>query len=187
MKLYNVLPVVLSAAVLLTPAAALAQEGRACSNELVAGDWGYLKTGTVSLPSGPAGFAAVGRITLRGDGGLSGTQDANIGGNAAKGELRGTYTVNADCTSSMTVDVVDPASGSLLRTVLMAVVFDDKAMELRGIVTRLTLPNGVSLPQVITGSARRVFPDHNCPLTDDDGGGHEGRWHPRAFRHTGER
>jgi hypothetical protein len=42
------------------------------------------------------------------------------------------------------------------RTIGMALVIDDDARELRGLVTSLVLPNGASLRSVITALAKRV-------------------------------
>ena len=138
---------------------ALAHGNRSCTVRAVAGDWAYLKTGTVILPTGAVPFAAVGRITLDHDGSLTGTQDNSVGGSVGKGELRGSWSLEPDCTCEMTVEVLDASSGALLRTVRMAVVFDDHGTELRGIVTSLELPSGAILPQAITGTARRLFPE----------------------------
>jgi hypothetical protein len=156
-------PSLLAAAVLLvlsmgTTAFAHQYANRSCTVRDVVGDWAYLKTGTIILPTGAVPFAAVGRITLDHEGNLTGTQDNSVGGGIGKGELRGSWSLEPDCSCTMTVAVHDASSGALLRTVQMAVVFDDGGTELRGIVTSLVLPNGASLPQAITGTARKLFP-----------------------------
>jgi hypothetical protein len=139
-------------------AAAAAQDNPWCSTARVAGVWGYTKTGTLYLPNGTAApFGSVGTFTLDADGYATGTQLASVAGNIAGGELDGTFTIEPDCTGSMTVGVYDP-SGNLLRTISMSIVVDDKASELRALVTSLVLPNGMVLPAVITGQARRLFP-----------------------------
>lgn len=144
--------------VLALPILAVAQGRHGCSDRRVAGDWAYSKTGTLTLPNGATvGFAAVGRVSIDAHGNLWGTQDNNIGGNAGKGQLAGTYSLNDDCSATMVVDVLDVASGALLRTVQMSAIFDHDASELRLMVTKLVLPNGLALPQVITGSAARMF------------------------------
>ncbi len=148
------------AAVLMSMGTTVSAHGhRTCTVRDVAGDWAYLKTGTIVLPSGAVPFAAVGRITLDHEGNLTGTQDNSVGGSVGKGELRGTWSVEPDCTCAMSVEVIDASSGALLRTVHMAVLFDDGGAELRGIVTSLVLPNGAILPQAITGTARKIWPN----------------------------
>jgi len=133
-----------------------AQDDR-CSNARVAGEWGYTKTGTLYLPTGAVPFASIGKFTFEAGGDVSGTQEASVGGNVGKGQLNGTFAVDADCTGTMTVGVYD-LSGNLLRTVTVSLLFDDKVTELRGLVTSLVLPNGTRLPTVMSGEARRLFP-----------------------------
>ena len=140
-------------------AAAAAQDNPWCSTARVAGVWGYTKTGTLYLPNGVAApFGSVGTFTLDADGYAWGTLLASIAGSVAAGDLDGTFTIEPDCTGSMTVGVYDP-SGNLLRTISMSIVVDDKASELRALVTSLVLPNGTVLPAVITGQARKLFPN----------------------------
>ncbi len=138
-------------------AVASADDVRTCSSTGVAGEWGYTKTGTVILPTGAIPFASVGRVSLDVDGNLSGTNYSSSGGQVGKGEIRGTITVNPDCTGMMTGGLYDQ-SGNLLRALDMALVFDDNARELRMMVTSLALPNGMSLPSVIAGQGRKLFP-----------------------------
>jgi len=139
--------------------ATLAQDRPFCSNSHVAGEWGYTKTGTLFLPTGAAPFGTIGTFTLDADGCVAGRQLASVAGNVGGGVLYGTFTIDPDCTGTMTVSVYDP-SGNLLRTISMSVVVDDKARELRALVTSLVLPNGTSLPAVITGEARRLSMGH---------------------------
>lgn len=148
----------LVALVLACVAAAPRQGGPFCSNALVAGEWGYTKTGTIYLPTGAAApFGSTGTLALGANGYVTGTQLASVAGNLGGGTLYGTFTIEPACTGTMTVDVYDP-SGTLLRTVSMSLVIDDFGRELRALVTSLVLPNGTPLPAVITGGARRLFP-----------------------------
>ena len=123
-----------------------------------AGTWGYTKTGTIYLPTGAALFASIGTLTFDAAGNVTGTLEASLGGTIGNGEVAGTFTMNSNCSGTMAFGVYDQ-SGNLLRTVTMALVLDDKARELRGLMTSLVLPNGMSLPTVITGNARRLFPN----------------------------
>jgi len=146
---------VLGTVLLLDVAAAVSAQDHACSASRVRGAWGYTKTGTLILPTGAVPFASVGRFSLDADGSLSGTNDGSVGGHVSKDVLLGTVEVKPDCTGTMTVEVYDE-SGNLLRTLAMGLVFVDDAREARGIVTSLVLPNGASLPSVITADARRL-------------------------------
>jgi hypothetical protein len=137
-------------------AAAPAQVDRSCSNARVAGEWGYSWTGTIILPTGPISAAAVGTFTGDAAGDLSGTQTSSLGGGVAQDTLKGTLTLNPDCTGTMTVGLYDQ-SGNLLRTAVWAIVYVDDAREARAIFTSLVLPNGMSLPTIGTANAKRLF------------------------------
>ncbi len=139
-------------------AMARAQDDGACSNAGVAGRWGYTYTGTLILPTGAVPLAAVGRYTLDAAGNLAGTQARSVGGSIGVETLKGTATVNSDCTSTLTVRVFDQ-SGNLVRTGILALVYVDKAREVHAIFTSLVIPDGTSLPTVITVNAKRLFPN----------------------------
>jgi len=144
--------------VLALAATASAQNGNQCSPGHVAGDWGYTKTGTLFLPTGPAPFATMGKLTLDANGALSGVSNGSVAGSFSRDELLGTFAVGHDCTGVATIYVYSQ-SGLLLRTLEMALVLDDDERQLRGIVTRLELPNGATLPTVITAEARKMSRD----------------------------
>ena len=158
MKQLIVRTIALAALSLGLAAAASAQDEHGCSNARLAGSWGYTKTGTLYLPTGAAPFASIGTLTFRADGEVSGKIEASVGGSVSKGDLSGTFEMNSDCLGTMTSGVYDP-SGNLLRTIHMSLVLDDKARELRGLMTSLVLPSGMALPSTITGNARRLSPD----------------------------
>jgi len=158
MKHQSARTMVFTALVLAVAAVAWADGGPGCSNALLAGTWGYTKTGTIYLPTGAALFASIGTLTFDAAGDVTGTLEASLGGTIGNGEVAGTFTMNSNCSGTMAFGVYDQ-SGNLLRTVTMALVLDDKARELRGLMTSLVLPNGMSLPTVITGNARRLFPN----------------------------
>jgi len=126
-----------------------------CSQAAVAGMWGYSYTGTIILPTGPVPAAAVGRFTLDADGNLTGTQTRSVGGGVGEEVIKGSSTVNQDCTTTFKVDVYDGA-GNLLRTAVLNGVYLDNATELRAIFASLVLPNGASLPIVITVDSKKV-------------------------------
>ena len=154
----HLLRTIASATLSLGLAAAASADDVRCSNGSLAGHWAYTKTGTVFAPTGAVPFASVGRLDFDASGNVWGTHEASVGGSVGKGTLNGTFAMGSDCLGTMTIGVYDP-SGNLLRTVSMTSVLDEKAGELRGLMTSLVLPNGVSLPTVITGNARRLSPN----------------------------
>jgi len=139
-------------------AVAPAQIGGTCSTGSVAGAWGYTELGTLVLPTGAVPFAAVGTGTLDADGNFSGVQNSSTGGSVGPNMVKGTATVNPDCTGTMKVGIYDPAGINLLRTAVFAVVYVDHASEMQGIVTSLIVPPGTSVPPVLTLDAKRLFP-----------------------------
>src|SRR5215468_7454763 len=104
-----------------------------CKNATLNGNFGYTSTG-VLLPvyaqhfAGP--FAEIGLQTFDGSGGTSATVTLNANGNIQKVTIQGTYTVNSDCTGSMTLNV-----SPLRATVHVNFVIDSSGLELRAIVT----------------------------------------------------
>jgi hypothetical protein len=105
-----------------------------CSNATLQGSFGYTSTGTL-LPSfvpppyaGP--FAEVGRQTFDGKGNTGATATTSSNGSIAPVTVEGTYTVNQDCTGSMTLYVIQFAT-----TVHAAFVISDDGAEIRYIDT----------------------------------------------------
>ena len=132
---------------------------RTCSNADVAGEWAYTETGTVIPGTGAVPFAAVARYTLDVNGDLSGTATSSSDGTIANVTLKGTGTVNSDCTGTLTVGVY--ASGTLVRTATFYLVYVDNAREGRAIVTSLVLASGATVPAVLTANAKKLF--HELP------------------------
>jgi len=80
-----------------------------CSNASVKGTYGFTCSGT----SGGDSVALVGQLILDGKGKASGTFTAMVGGVLAYGPfgpIKGTYTVNKDCTGSTTFTTPSPTS-----------------------------------------------------------------------------
>ena len=130
-----------------------------CSLSGTAGKYGFTLSGTVVLPAGPVPIAAVGRVNLDGAGNANGAESRSVGGGFADETFTGSYTVNADCTGTATVQFFE--SGQLVRTSILSLVFDNNQREIRMAQKSLTLPNNVALPVVITVEARKLF-------TEDD-------------------
>ena len=114
---------------------AQAGENKGCSNATLRGSFGYTATGTLLPAAAPPPFAGpfgeVGRQTFDGNGNTTATATINANGNIVKVTIEGTYTVNPDCTGSMTRNVSAPVSG----TAHDDLVIDDDGLELRTIAT----------------------------------------------------
>ena len=141
-----------------TEDAAESSRSMACSAALVAGEWAYTETGSVFPSSVAVPFAAVARYSLNAGGNLVGIATSSSGGTVSNVTLKGTGTVNADCTGTLTVGVY--ASGSLVRTATFDVVYVAGAREARAIIASLVLANGTIVPSVLTVDAKKVF---ECP------------------------
>ena len=143
---------------LATVAMGLAPEGQAadtCSKAKVAGTWGFTLTGTLILPTGPVPGAAVGKLSLHAGGNVSGTEARNVGGGFANETITGSWTVNADCAGTSTVNVYE--SGSLVRTSVLALVFVDNASKVRAVQESLMLPDGTNVRAVVTVDGNKLF------------------------------
>ena len=133
------------------------QAAEHCSNAKAAGTWGLTLTGTLILPTGPVPGAAVGRVRIDADGDVSGTEARNVGGGFANETLTGSLTVNSDCTATLTVNIYE--LGVLVRTSVLAAVFVDDSNKVRMVQESLTLPDGTTIPVVITVEGIRLFPE----------------------------
>jgi hypothetical protein len=113
---------------------ALAEQDKVCSNSSLRGSFGYSSTGTLLdsyVPPPFAGpFAEVGRQSFDGKGNTAGTATLSSNGNINRVTIQGTYTVNADCTGSMTLFI--PDFGATLHADF---VIDRDGAEIRSIVT----------------------------------------------------
>jgi hypothetical protein len=130
-------------------------EHESCSNAAVAGEWAYTETGTVAPATGTVPFAAIARYSVDAEGNLAGTAISSSGGSVSNVTLKGTGTVNADCTGTLTVGVY--SSGTLVRTANFAIVYVDDEQQARALVSSLVLASGASVPAVLTVDARKLF------------------------------
>ena len=107
-------------------------KAKECSKATLSGSFGYSSTGTLLdsyVPAPYAGpFGEVGRQTFDGKGNTSAIAVTSSNGNIAPVTIEGTYTVNVDCTGSMTLNVSPFDS-----TVHAAFVIDDDGAQLRAI------------------------------------------------------
>jgi hypothetical protein len=143
--------VVLFVAVL-TAGTAQANGGH-CSTASVAGKWAFTTTGSVA---GVGPVAAVGSYFADSSGNLNGSQTRSLNGDVAFETFTGTSTVNSDCTGTDVIQVFQ--SGVLVRTSTLQVVYDDDGPKARAIFTSLVLPDGTSLPTILTIDAKHVVP-----------------------------
>jgi hypothetical protein len=145
-------------AILLASVAPLAQANQ-CTAQNAAGAYGFTLTGVLITSTGPVPIAAVGRASVDISGHVTGTEARSVGGGFANETLSGTVTVDPDCTGSMTMNFYE--TGQLVRTSVLSIVFVNNQRELQMVQSSLTLPNGVSLPVVITVDAKKIFTDQD--------------------------
>lgn len=151
--------VFLATLLLAATGAASAQDEGTCSMAGRAGEYGFVYTGTMFLPTGAAPYAAVGRATFDAAGNMSATITVSVGGKVSHRTAIGTYTINSDCTGTLTTSSYDQ-SGNLVSMSTTDTVSVDNMTETRGIVTSTVLePSGTSVPAVITLNAKKLFPN----------------------------
>jgi hypothetical protein len=125
-----------------------------------AGDYGFTWSGTMILPSGAMPAASVGIITFDAEGNVWGKQTVSQGGNVTARTFNGTYTLDPDCTGTLTVTVYDDL-GNPVNYVTWATVSVDKMSETRLIMTSMMKADGTKVPTIITGFGKRLFPDRH--------------------------
>ena len=109
---------------------AQAAQAHECSVSDAAGRYGYTSSGSiVTPPVGP--FTAVGRVTFTESGTFSGAQTTSFAGNLVDETIEGTFSVNPDCTGSMSASVFHGTT--LVRASRLSVVWDIRQNEARAI------------------------------------------------------
>jgi hypothetical protein len=108
-------------------------------------------TGWLILPTGAVPAAAVGQATVDSRGNVTGTEARSVGRGSADETFTGSLTINSDCTGSMTLNFFE--AGQPARTSVLSIVLVDDKKEIRMGQKSLTLPNGTSVPVVITADA----------------------------------
>lgn len=147
--------VVISIATLYVSVVPAAQADDSCSTAKAAGDWGLTLSGTLILPTGPVQGAALGTLSVDPEGNITGAEARNVDGSFANETITGTWTVNPDCTAIFTAKIYE--SGQLVRTSVLSVVLDDNLREVRMVQQSLTLPDGSTIPVVVTVEGKRLF------------------------------
>jgi hypothetical protein len=143
---------ILSFAVLLAGLAPAAHAAT-CSTATVAGNWGLTLTGTLLPSTGPVLGAAIAKLTADPDGNVSVSEARNVGGGYANETGHGKWTVRQDCTGMFSIKIYE--SGELVRTSVLAIVFDENQTEVRMVQKSLTLPDGTQVPVVITVDGKK--------------------------------
>ena len=127
-----------------------------CSLASATGRWAFSNSGTV-IGVGPR--VAEGVFTLDTAGNvLNGKFTQSLNGSITRGKFSGAYTVNSDCTGTLSFIVFDN-SGTELFTGTADIAFDDNARQFRFIFSSAALPDGTPLATAIVGDARKLFPD----------------------------
>jgi hypothetical protein len=127
---------------------------RTCTLAMVAGSWAYTETGTLYLPSGPVLLAIIGNYTIDASGNLLGARTSSMGGTIGTATIKGTATVNSDCTGRVELNFY--SQGKLVNTAEKNVVYLNYATEARAIITSVHLPDGSSASAVMTTDAKKV-------------------------------
>ena len=138
--------------------AAYAEDDGGCSTAKAAGKWGLTLTGVLILPTGPVPAAAVARLSADAAGNITGTEARNVGGGFANETIKGSWTVNSDCTTITTAYIYE--SGVLVRISVLSGVIVNHSNKIREVQESLTNPDGSTIPVVITLEADRLFPEN---------------------------
>jgi hypothetical protein len=116
-----------------------------CTN--LEGSYGFSRNGTAG--SGTISAAAVGVLVFDGAGNVSGHDTTSVNGNIIRRTFSGTYTVNPDCTGSITITFITGTPGRVSASDF--VIVDGG----KGLLLINTNPG-----EVIVGSARRQSRDN---------------------------
>jgi len=135
--------------------APLQAEASHCSTAAAAGKWAYTYTGTIFTQNGPLPAASVGHYHQDAAGNITGSQTRSVAGNSGVEDISGSISVSKDCTAIGTINVL--VNGQLQRTAVLAFAFDSNGNHGRAIFKSLTLPDGTSVPVVLTADANRLF------------------------------
>ena len=119
--------------------------GPPCSLGRAAGTWAFTDSGTV-VNVGPR--IAVGILTLDSAGNVkNGSATSSLNGAIASETFSGTYTVNSDCTGTISVTIY--SGGVELFVITGNSAFDNNMQHIRAIFTSVTEPDGTVLATVI--------------------------------------
>ena len=145
MKLRNVL--VLLAVMLAGSSAVTAHP--ACTDSTIKGDYAFTIHGQILTPNGPLLVAGIAKTTFDGDGNLTQVDAVAVNGSIAEvwRPGTGTYTLNPDCTGTMTL--INEGQAPLR----LAIVVSQSGNVIHTVVT--------NLGRAVTSDAERVFTPEN--------------------------
>ncbi len=161
---FGLFPVAL---ILLTGTSALAATSSApqigggnCSTSMVKGTYFYILAGTVSSGGQGEPYAELGELVADGSGGVSGKSFTNLNGHAETYSLVGTYSVQSNCTGSMTVRANSQLTNALTFQVInnaqaMIVAISNAGEVVTGRAYRSTAGSGS--PQCSNGSLSGTY------------------------------
>jgi hypothetical protein len=150
---HTMLSILIFASLLSMRAVAESGGDKTCSLANVSGKWAFSING--SIPAiGPVG--AIGVFTQDASGNITGTETRSLNGDIADETLTGTATVSSDCSGKDTFQVFE--DGVLVRTSTVNIVYDDNGRQARAVFTSVVLPDGTSLPSILTVESNKLFP-----------------------------
>jgi hypothetical protein len=117
------------------------------------GSYGFSRNGTAGF--GSISAAAVGVISFDGAGNISGNDTTSVNGTIIRRTFVGSYTLNSDCTGSLTITFLTGTPGRVSPNDFVGI---DNGLELRLINTN---PG-----EVIVGTARKQLTKHTGNTTD---------------------
>ena len=145
MKLRNVLGLL---AVMLAGSSAVTAHP-ACTDSTIKGDYAFTIHGQILTPNGPLLVAGIAKTTFDGDGNLTQVDAVAVNGSIAEvwRPGTGTYTLNPDCTGTMTL--INEGQAPLR----LAIVVSQSGNVIHTVVT--------NLGRAVTSDAERVFTPEN--------------------------
>ncbi len=134
--------------------------GGSCSTSMLNGTYFYMLAGTVSSGGADVPYAELGELVANGSGGVSGTSFTNLNGHAQTYPLTGTYSVQSNCTGSITLRLNSQLTNGLTFQVInnaqaMIVAISNAGQVVTGRAYRLTAGSGT--PQCSNGSLSGVY------------------------------
>lgn len=120
-----------------------------CGNETLMGKYAVISNGFAAPPpAAPLPFGSVSLMTLDGNGSLTNKVTRSNNGNISRGTDTGTYTINADCTGTITIATPNPP----FQLTFDLVVADLHWRQGKEFYFIATTPGGA-----VTAAARRIY------------------------------